>query len=66
VRSGGALDHGQPAGMAGMSLRRRCGPHAAGEEEAGVAAPGMHGFTSSAALRAACIVLAMVVAVSCG
>jgi hypothetical protein len=38
---------------------------AAREEEAGVA-PGMHGLASSMAWGAACMVLAMVVGVSCG
>jgi hypothetical protein len=39
---------------------------AARVEEAGAAAPGMHGLASSTAWWAACMVLAMVVAVSCG
>jgi hypothetical protein len=39
---------------------------AAREEEAGAAAPGMHGLASSTAWWAACMVLAMVVAVSYG
>jgi hypothetical protein len=39
---------------------------AAGEEEVGAAAPVMHGLASLTAWRAACMMLAMVVAVSCG